>query len=58
MSEVLERHIFGDALLRAEAVEVLWLAGCETVSLERGIGCGLFLELGEGIAASGAFWAA
>lgn len=56
--EVLERRIFGDALLGSEAVELLWLAGCETVALEGHVCACLFLELGEGVGARGALGAA
>ncbi len=55
MGEVLEGGIFRHALLGAEAVELLWAARCETVSLERCVGRGLFLELGEWVRACGAF---
>ena len=58
MCEVLECCIFRKSLLRAEAVEMLCLTGCEAVSLQRCIGGGLFLELGERIAARRALGAA
>jgi hypothetical protein len=50
LGEVLERCIFGQALLGAEAVE-LWVAAREAVALEGGVGGGLLLELGEGVGA-------
>jgi hypothetical protein len=57
LGKVLEGRIFGQALLGAEAVE-LWVPAREAVTLEGGVGGGLFLELCEGVGAGGAFGAA